>query len=78
MVSIGRRLGVSSAVLYSWLRVPLEQLGSPHVRPVEVAPVPTAEPMTVNLSAGTVVMPSGVRVEGLGVEDIIAILVALG
>jgi len=69
LVAVARRLGVSHETLRRWLRQ-----GAGRLRPVSVA----EEVATSHVSGGLVVrMPNGVTVEGLSVEEVVAVLRAL-
>ena len=60
--AIGRETGIEARQLRGWCRKPREVVPVPALRPVEVV----TEPEPTGL---VVVAPSGLRVEGLGVQE---------
>ncbi len=68
-----KRLGLSEGTLISWLRGSVEEGAD---RPLRLHEVRLMEPVAA-VSGRVLVMPSGARVEGLSIGDLVALLGAL-
>ena len=66
-----KRLGLSDGTMISWLRGGAS-------RPLQVHEVKLTEPAAAASSGPVLVMPSGARVEGLSMRDLVALLGAIG
>lgn len=70
-----KRLGLSDGTMISWLRGSVEGGAD---GPLRVHEVRLTEPPVAAVSGRVLVMPSGARVEGLSMSDLVALLGALG
>ena len=65
--ALARELGVSAGTLKHWLAPRVEPTHAVALRPVAVTDEPARQPLTL-------VAPSGLRIEGATIADVIAIL----